>query len=723
MTRERATKPSSRARAAGLCLNLARLCLYLSLLTPLILSRALYFPAVTGKTIFFRAAVEGALLFFVAAYAFDPRSEEFLTPPTFFKDSLVILLVVFVCFHFFSAFWGDNARLSLFSNFERGEGGIQMLHFLLFFLLVLFLVRSPGQWSVMLFVSICVAVVVCLYGIGQWWEYRCLAAAGGDGPAARACRPGTFLGASIRISGTIGNPIYLAGYLIFQLFFVTYLAVKTNKGSLRVFLVAVAVFFSVCLFMTQVRAALVGFLAGVAVLLLGLGWLFVRDQKEKAPPLVKKFSLAAFSVFLLILLLLYFLVPQTRYAALLDLAALKKALADRLFVWAMIVSAIKEWPWGWGVENLPPLIDRYYDPRLYGLEEQQGAMSFDRAHNLFLDYAAIGGLPLALLFLFLWGLFFYRVVGSLFHRSVDHQSRLVALAFVACAVSYLIQGLTSFDVNTTYQALFLFFALFLNEGGKMGRMDKKTGVRPKGVGGGKKEPGGVNKEKGPWVRWAALCAVLPIVAVTFYWLDWLPWQRARLLADAFKATERHYNRLIRVPEPDWGRFFLDTDARFREALHQQAPVGGEEAFIAYSRLLKEMLMDAKKQEIPLPAGEVTAAVGRVNAEGEKLSSYVPLRSNTCLEQAGMNLAAAEITGDQESYRKAAELIHTVLRLYPRKMQAWVLSLEIAVAKGDREGADSAWRRIHALRPDIGSLLDRQREDYRKRFGTVPGHAA
>lgn len=703
----------SREGLSRLLVGGARLGIYVSLLTPLIYFQDLYYPSITGKSIFFRATVEGALFLFILAYMAKPHGEEFSLNLDWRGKIFVGLVAAFALLYFSSAFWGPDVALGLFSNFERGQGGVQMLHYLAFFLLLVFLFRTPQHWQRLLGVSLAVATGVCLYGLGQWWEHRCVIGAAGDMAELQKCRVGTFAGAGSQISGTLGNPFFLAAYLNFQLFFAVSLMITNRRPLFRCLLMALAGFFTVSLFMTQIRAALLGWLAALLVAAAGFAFMVLKDGGDRERKRNKFLYGAVTLGTVLLLTVVAAYVGETRYTALFKVSTILKALEDRLVVWSMSMAALRDWPWGWGPENLPLVLDPYYDPRLGGVK----ALFYDRVHNVFLDYAVVGGVPLVVVFLAIWVVFFVLLIRNTQRGGAKAHPTAQAVSFAAAGVFYLVQGQTSFDVTTTYQAMGLFWGFFLITGGAIGQGEVVREL---------KKGRGTRKETLPaaaatgriWWRWILLLLV-PVIVYVFYTLSWLPWQRARLLFDAVKKTERTYDVVIRIPDANWGLFFREMEGRFHPVLYHPSPIGGEETFIAYVKLLKDLLRDARMLDIPIPAGEVHRAANRCGAEAAKLEAKGVLRrSESFLEGAYLFYTAGVMTHDRDLLGRALQCADRVLQRAPRMTAARIVSLDAAIAAGDRDRAERELTWLVSLRPDLKEEIRERRAAYGRRFGGI-----
>ena len=103
--------------------------LKLSVLAVAIVSISTLFPFIVGKYSWFRTTVDLAVIFFLLGLLFQDKSSVMSRKLlAIFRKPLVIAVSVFATFFLLAGFFGINPSNSFWSNFERGEGGLQMLH-------------------------------------------------------------------------------------------------------------------------------------------------------------------------------------------------------------------------------------------------------------------------------------------------------------------------------------------------------------------------------------------------------------------------------------------------------------------------------------------------------------------------------------------------------------------------------------------------------------------
>lgn len=417
--------------------NIAKLLLGLSIFAPLIVDLQLFFPFITGKAIFFRVLIELALLFCLLHILFSKNRKaqwlEFIQP---LKNPLVASVTAFTLIFLISSLTAHNFTHAFWSNFERGEGAFQIIHYYFFFVLIVSLFRSKKDIEKLLLAFLISASYIAIYGVLQWINLD---------------TKFSIIGSGTRISGTLGNASYLAALMLFAIGFLLYFFVQSKNLSLRIFSTILGLFFLAILFKTGTRGALLG------LVFAGLAFLISSILRKSSSAHLKKISIALLTAILIFSGLFFSTHKNPTWKELpligrqLQLERAAREFQPRIWSWNSAIQGIKERPiLGWGAENYPFVYDKYYDPRNFGIES-----FFDRVHNLYLEHLITGGILLFLAFLTL--LFF------LFKRIFKRKKDALFSIFLAIVIAYLVQAFFLFDVLIIYLSFYLFLALLLNK--------------------------------------------------------------------------------------------------------------------------------------------------------------------------------------------------------------------------------------------------------------------
>ena len=173
--------------------------LYFILPLPLFISTSMLFPFITGRNFAFRIIIEILAIAWVGLLFLSREYRPRLTP---LVRAVILLLFVVTL----ADILGPNPYRSFWSNYERMEGLLGLIHMVLFFIIALSVFRKFSDWRWYLYGSSVVSAVVAFIGLLQKFGIT-----------------QSYQG-GVRVDGTIGNPAYLASYLMFNVFFLLYLA-------------------------------------------------------------------------------------------------------------------------------------------------------------------------------------------------------------------------------------------------------------------------------------------------------------------------------------------------------------------------------------------------------------------------------------------------------------------------------------------------------------------
>lgn len=316
-----------------------------------------FFPFITGKNFWYRIIIDVTF----AAWAVLALMDVKYRPKfSWIAASFGALLVIM----FFANLFGEHPRSSFWSNFERMDGYVSLVHTFLYMFMLGSVLKTKQEWKYLLNTSLVVAFFVAFYGLAQY---------------------GGLVDGSSRIDSRLGNAAYMAIYMLFHIFISFWLFVE-SKGLVRKLLyAALAVMFTFVLIETGTRGTAVGLGVGVMVMSAYIG-LFGAQFKE-----YRKYALGG----VVLLTVAASLFVTFRDSAVVqsnpNLARIANISIDdleiRSIIWGMAWEGVQERPLlGWGQSNFNYVFNENYDARLYAQEQW-----FDRAHNIFMDWLVTGG--------------------------------------------------------------------------------------------------------------------------------------------------------------------------------------------------------------------------------------------------------------------------------------------------------------------------------------------
>jgi O-antigen ligase/tetratricopeptide (TPR) repeat protein len=341
----------------------------LSLVSPLIVTDSLIYPYVTGKTLFFEACVELSFICWLLALVTQQSSFFWQKYLFIFPLFLLILLIINA-----TAF---DAGLAFWSNLERLGGFWLYLHTLIWAFL-LYQLQSAIRWALLSKVTLATGIVV---GISALF----ISTTSQEDPSTSTLE---------RFVGTIGNPAFLAVYMLFLFFLGLNVFVSATQKWTKILLIGLCVFFLVILAGTQNRGTLLGFMVGVPLLLTS----FFRKT------FFEKYTAKIIIGYLGIILTLGIALFLNRDNPMIITNSILKRFPDsttlfsRIYNWEIAYHGFLDKIFvGWGLENYTYVFPIYYNPAFYVDNSW-----YDHPHNVFLGWLVSGGILGFSIYLLWW---------------------------------------------------------------------------------------------------------------------------------------------------------------------------------------------------------------------------------------------------------------------------------------------------------------------------------
>lgn len=391
-----------------------------SLLIVFFVFKDLLFPYITSKQLSFNILMEFLL---VVWFVFVMRFPEYRPKKNLIIYGLMAYFVAIVASCIISvdpilSFWGDS---------ERMLGFFHVLHFFVFYIILVTVFKSWKEWMTLFFASVIVASTVALVGL---------------------------FGANVY--STIGNTAYVSGYLIFNIFFSAILFFRSEyKGWRWLYAIPVAI-----MLLEFWRCHTSGAIIGLAVSILSAVFLLGLFHKSKT---LRRSSLAVFVLAVASIIIIFSQSDKAWFqdSFLRNLTSQKVTFQTRLISWRGAAADFKNHRiFGTGFGNYAVIFDKHFDSKF--LSYTRSEAYFDRAHNNIIDITSTTGLfgLATYLSIFVAALYYlwkkFKANGKRAGLG-DEPSRqnLEIIVIVALLAAYFIQNLAVFDSFVTYIGLMM----------------------------------------------------------------------------------------------------------------------------------------------------------------------------------------------------------------------------------------------------------------------------
>lgn len=402
----------------------------LLLAVPLLVANDMFFPLITPKAYFFRVVVEIIFLLWIILALFYPKYR----PKVGYISASIFIFMIGI---FLANIFGANWSHSFWSNFERMEGYVTLLHLFAAFLVASSVVKESSHWLTYLKLFVLVNLITVFQAFAQIFEE----------------------GINYRIDTTLGNPTYLAAYVLFGAFISLFLMTRVDYSksgrfwkSFQFWIYSVIfVLQSVVLFQTGTRGAMIGWVIGIFFVVISNVFKFNLTDRDRTESIVhKKYFISALVILIALFSTIFVfrdsaIVQNTEGLKRITSISLQEQTAQaRLINWGIAFEGFKENPiLGWGQNNYNLVFDRYYDPAMHGNE-----IWFDRTHNIVFDWLIAGGL----VGLLSYALIFLAAIYVIAKSSIPKSSRAVLISML---FAYVVHNMFVFDHLVSYILFFI----------------------------------------------------------------------------------------------------------------------------------------------------------------------------------------------------------------------------------------------------------------------------
>ena len=396
----------------------------------LIFINGFYFPFIITKTVFFRLLMQLGLSLYFLLLALNFKKYK----PRF--NISLILVFIFFLVQLAAAIFGLDFYKSFWSSFERMEGVVSLIYLAVYLFLLQIFLRDKKDWLFYVRLILIGSALVSFYGLAQKFNIIPVFEAG--------------IG---RVTSTIGNAAFLAGYLLVAIGLGIYYYFNEARQNYKYLTLAVVGLNLVVLLLTLTRGAILGLAIGVLVFLF-FNAIFLSGKVRRNSLIILLIVVAAGGAF-------YFFrsnFADSKIEFINRMATISLndgSVKNRLTVWKMALNDFKFHPMlGVGMENFDIIYNKYYRPDI-------SENWFDRTHNVYLDQLMAGGiLGLTAYLAILFYLFYFLFK----HRREDYYKFAVLFSLL---IAYAVHNFFVFDtLNTSFLYFFLIGLIGFREVGE-----------------------------------------------------------------------------------------------------------------------------------------------------------------------------------------------------------------------------------------------------------------
>jgi O-antigen ligase len=346
------------------------------------------------------------------------------------RHPLVIFVLVFCAALGLTVTTSVDPSRTFWSSIYRLAGVANYWHFAAWFLVLASTHRAWKDWRPLLNAANWIGMAVVMVGIYRY-----------------------FVEDTGRLVSTIDNALYVAAFLLLQLFVALALLRASTTGAAKGWYAACTFMYALTLFMTGSRSATAAAALGLAVFGVAV---ILADRAKRIRRAVALTVLAA-----AVLAGLLWLRSSSGAALAGHLPSFAQRIllttdfgSDRGSLAAIAWESFKDRPLlGWGLEHYEVAFERFYQPT--GRDYQLAEPWYDRAHNQFAEFLATGGLVLFVAYVMLWAALFLMVV----RRWRQHHEDGIDAAVLAGFIAYAAAMTFSFDMPGPMTVQWLLIAL------------------------------------------------------------------------------------------------------------------------------------------------------------------------------------------------------------------------------------------------------------------------
>lgn len=419
-----------------------KICLWLLAFVPLIVDNNVFYPFTASKSLYIQSLIAIGSILFLINYFYSSNFREEISSKfhSYIKNPLVLSVSSFILVLIISTCLAVDKYLAFWGELSRSEGLVGILFYFSFFIFGL-LIFEKKDWLMFFKLSLTTGIILLSR---EFYEYFIL----------NIDRPASY----------VGNPTFLAGYLLFVIASALIIINERENNFWKYFSIIIGVLSILGIFVAETRGTILGLGLGIVAILILAIW------RGKNVYFIK-FSVRRISIALVILGIIFSgvfaftrdnkiwqKVPGLSRVAIIGSGEGEDiSTSVRFYLYQSSLKAISpsQNGWnkliiGWGPDNFIHANNKYYSADQYQYENKW----YDRAHNKFLDVLVMNGAVGLFIYLILWLLLFVSVLKR-------KELSLLNIGLLVFIVSYFVHLIFIFDQVSTYIPFFAIIAYMI----------------------------------------------------------------------------------------------------------------------------------------------------------------------------------------------------------------------------------------------------------------------
>lgn len=408
-----------------------RYLVYATAFVPLIIFSEYMSPFHFGKVIVLRSMVEVMLVLYVLLVW---RDRSYLPP----RHPILWGLLGFTGAFILTTITSVAPLQSFVGTLERMGGLWTFVHYIVYFVILISVMRTRAHWQSLIDVMIGVGVASAFYGFLQKTNLEFILGSGDRQ----------------RIFGTIGNPALFAGYQILVAYLAATLSFTRMVTAKRVLWYRIASGIMIFAAMsTAVRGSLLAIVVATLAFLL-LASTYNKNKRAKRALLGFVAACAVFVFFALTFRDSLFVQGSPYLRRITDFSSSTFTVQTRFWAWDAGIKGWSDSPktvlLGWGPENFNVPFSHYFNPKFF---TGPGAETFfDRAHNMFVEVLVTMGLVGEITYILLFVSVFMTLASFM---KQEGDVRMLGVGFVSLVIAYMIHNAFIFDTSANFLTFFM----------------------------------------------------------------------------------------------------------------------------------------------------------------------------------------------------------------------------------------------------------------------------